>query len=244
MEASRSKKRAGGRGGATSGIAGEIWLRGPRVYRDSTLTTARITVEAISLLDGEGISHLTMRRLAERLGTGPTTLYWHVKNKDDVLDLALDGIFEEVSLPEPSDRWDEDVRALTLQWRDTLLRHPWAAALIGRPLLGPNVLIRTEFLQAALSRAGFEGPVLTSATHTLANFVIGSAATQSTGQLINQEMRSTADAHVRARADLYPTLATTHHLDNQNWDDLFRRGLEFIIAGLTLQQRNTSAITF
>ncbi|MFI6291667.1 TetR/AcrR family transcriptional regulator [Nonomuraea sp. NPDC050790] len=233
MEASSSRPQAGGRGGATGGIAGEIWLRGgPRVYRDSTLTAARITAEAIKLLDTEGVSRLTMRRLAERLEAGPTTLYWHVKTKDDVLDLALDAIFEEVSLPEPSDRWDDDVRALVLQWRATMLRHPWAAALLGRPLLGPNVLMRTEFLQATLIRAGFEGAVLASATHGLANFVIGSAATQSTWQLTAPEMQSSADAHVRAHADLYPALAATHHLGEQDWDDLFRRGLEYMLAGL------------
>lgn len=232
MEASGSRKKAGGRGGASGGTAGEIWLRGPRVYRESTLTAARITAEAIKLLDAEGVSRLTMRRLAERLEAGSTTLYWHVKTKDDVLDLALDAIFEEVILPEPSGRWDDDVRTLVLRWRETMLRHPWAAALIGRPLLGPNVLIRTEFLQATLSRAGFEGSVLAAATHGLANFVIGSAATQSTWQMTSPEIRSSADTHVRGQADLYPTLAATRHLAEQDWDDLFCRGLEYLLAGL------------
>ncbi|MDH2427313.1 TetR/AcrR family transcriptional regulator [Sphaerisporangium sp. TRM90804] len=233
MDANSSPPRAGGRGGRTSGTAGAVWLRGPRTYRDSTLTSDRIIAEAIVLLDGEGAGRLTMRRLAEHLGVGPTTLYWHVKTKDDVIDLAVDAIFDEVSLPEPSSRWDDDVRALVLQWRATMLRHPWAAGLLGRPLLGPNVLERTEFLQATLRRAGFEGPVLAAATHGLANYVIGSAATQSTWQhLATPELQQSADAHVRAHADLYPTLAVTHHLGEHDWDDLFRRGLEFMLAGL------------
>ena len=53
----------------------------------------RIVEEALALLDeGQGIEGLTMRQLAERMGSGVTSLYWHVDNKDDIVDLALDAI--------------------------------------------------------------------------------------------------------------------------------------------------------
>jgi AcrR family transcriptional regulator len=45
---------------------------------------------AVELLDTQGIDGLTMRRLADRLGSGVMSLYWHVDNKEDVFDLALD----------------------------------------------------------------------------------------------------------------------------------------------------------
>ncbi|NUR82456.1 MAG: helix-turn-helix transcriptional regulator, partial [Nonomuraea sp.] len=75
-----------------------VWAR-PRKDPKPRLTLDRIVAEAVALLDEEGVGRLTMRRLADRLGTGSTTLYWHVKTKEDVLDLALDAVFGEVPLP-------------------------------------------------------------------------------------------------------------------------------------------------
>ena len=224
-----SESRAGGRGGRT---AGEVWLREPRSYRaQPPLTRDRIVAEAIALLDGEGAGRLTMRHLAERLGAGPTTLYWHVRTKDDVLDLALDAIFGEVELPTAGD-WVADVTALIGGWYAAMLRHPWAPGLLGRPMLGPNVLTRTEFLQATLARGGFAGVELAAATHGLANYVLGSAVARVAGGPAGGA-ELTADQHVRAHAGEYPTLAATGHLGPQDWADLFRRGLDSLIAGLT-----------
>src|SRR5437868_11770395 len=130
--------------------AGDIWLRQPRGRREAPpLSRERIVAEAIALLDEEGADRLTMRRLAERLGTGSTTLYWHLDTKDDVIDLAVDAIFGETPIPKRhSDDWRADLTALLTGWRATLLRHPWTAALAAnrRPLLGPNFLAWMEFL--------------------------------------------------------------------------------------------------
>ncbi|MDG4790515.1 TetR/AcrR family transcriptional regulator C-terminal domain-containing protein [Micromonospora sp. WMMD1102] len=219
-----------------------VWLRPPRSPGRSgpPLHRDRIVAAAIDLLDRDGVAGLTMRRLAERLGAGSTTLYWHVTNKDDVLDLALDQIFGEVALPEPSataGEWRGDVEALLLGWRAAMLRHPWSAALIGRPLLGPNVLTRTEFLQSTLRRAGLVEPDLSAATHALANYVIGAAVTLSSWQQVaDPESRQAAREHLAARRDRYPTLAETGHLDDRDEDDTFRRGLAYLLDGLPADQ--------
>src|SRR5437868_1043016 len=146
--------------------AGDIWLRQPRGRREAPpLSRERIVAEAIALLDEEGADRLTMRRLAERLGTGSTTLYWHLDTKDDVLDLALDRVFAEAEVPPATDDWRTDVTAMVDRWRAVMLRHRWTATLMGRPMLGPNVLTRTEFLHAALQRAGLTGASLTAAAY-------------------------------------------------------------------------------
>src|SRR5688500_1061000 len=92
------------------GAAKSIWLRVPRETRDrAVLTRDRIVAEAVNLLDAEGASRLTMRRLAERLDTGSTTLYWHVDTKADVLDLALDAVWGEIELPAGGGTWRDNV---------------------------------------------------------------------------------------------------------------------------------------
>lgn len=220
--------RAGGRGGRSSGTAGEVWLRAGKASRD-TLTRDRITAAAVELLDADGAARLTMRLLAARLDVAPPTLYWHVRTKDDVLDLAVDAIFAEVPPPRRTADWTADVRALVSAWRATMLRHPWSPPLLGRPLLGPNVLSRTEFLQSTLAGAGLRGGELAAATHGIANLAIGSALTESTWHASDQHA---AHRHIKDRARTYPTLAGNDHLDAPDWDAMFDRALGCLLAGL------------
>jgi len=197
------------------------------------LTRERIVDAAVVLLDEHGIDGLTMRRLAQRLAVTSTALYWHVKTKDDVLDLAVDQIFGEVQLPDVGDNWRDDVRELTCKWRAVMLRHRWAPSLIGRPMLGPNVLARTEFLQAALVRGGFSGIQLAVVTRMLANYVIGAALTEATWhQSEDAETRAEARRHIAASRTAYPTLIASGHLDDERWsdDELFERGLDAILT--------------
>ncbi|MFI7534319.1 TetR/AcrR family transcriptional regulator C-terminal domain-containing protein [Streptosporangium sp. NPDC049376] len=224
--------------------AGEVWFRPARARREAPpLSRERIVAEAVALLDEEGAERLTMRRLAERLGTGSTTLYWHVKTKDDVLDLALDAIFGDVGLPSGggADRWRADVTALIGGWRAALLRHPWSAALLGRPLMGPNVLDRAEFLHATLVAAGFTEPHLSAAAYGLSNYVIGSALMQATWLARDERAaREAAEEHLRTRRERYPTLAEYGPPIGKDWDTAFTIGLDFLLDGIETR-RNTPA---
>ncbi|MEU8362547.1 TetR/AcrR family transcriptional regulator C-terminal domain-containing protein [Nonomuraea sp. NPDC048882] len=236
-----------------------MWLRpAARAAREAPsppLSRDRIVAEAIALLDEEGADRLTMRRLAERLGTGSTTLYWHVKTKDDVLDLALDAIFAAVEIPgegaaegrsgggdggggggagrRAGRDWHADITALITGWHAVLLAHPWSAALLGRPMLGPNVLARSEFLYATLVAAGVTEPHLTAAAYGLSNYVIGSALMQATWTVREHGAQQAAREHFRASSDRYPVLAAHGPLtEDADWDGSFTIGLTWLLDGI------------
>ena len=61
------------------------------------LTRARIVDAALRIIDRDGLDALSMRRLGDELGAGTTSVYWHVANKDQLLDLVLDHVLGEVS---------------------------------------------------------------------------------------------------------------------------------------------------
>ncbi|WFE67486.1 TetR/AcrR family transcriptional regulator [Micromonospora sp. WMMD714] len=146
--------------------------------------------------------------------------------------VVTDGPTGEPSVAVGAD-WRDDVRTLTAGWRAAMLRHPWAPSLIGRPMLGPHVLARTEFLQSALVRAGFTGVHLAVMTRLVANYVIGAALTEATWRQTNDpRVRAEARRHLEANAAAYPTLTASGHLDDAQWsdDDLFLRGLDAILA--------------
>ena len=113
------------------------------VASDQPLTLERIVAAAIELLDAEGVDRLSMRRLADRLGAGAMSLYWHVDNKDVVFDLALDAVLAyRGPAPAQGVDWRGDVVHMLEDWRASMLRHPWAAALLPRRALGPSMLAR------------------------------------------------------------------------------------------------------
>jgi AcrR family transcriptional regulator len=55
-------------------------------------------IAAIQLLDREGLAALSMRRLAEELGTGAASPYWHVGSKDGLLDIFVDGLARRAAI--------------------------------------------------------------------------------------------------------------------------------------------------
>ncbi|MFG1645953.1 TetR/AcrR family transcriptional regulator [Amycolatopsis sp. NPDC049252] len=214
-----------------------LWLRDepPRPPRRSTpLTLERIITAAIAELDASGAERLTMRKLAERLEVTSTALYWHVATKEDLLDLALDHVVGEVPVPPPGSEPRAGLRTLLVGWRAAMLAHPWSPALLGRPLLGPNVLARTEFIQAKLVEAGLAGLELAAATRTLAGFVLGAAMADATWRRLDDPAAiAKVRAYILDSAERYPTLSTSGFVD-AGWpdDELFVFGLDRVLDQL------------
>lgn len=232
MTVTTEEPRAGE--GAVPEADSVLWLRHAEerpARRATPLTRERIVATAVDELDALGAEQLTMRRLAQRLDVSSTALYWHVSTKEDLLDLAVDHVIGEVPIPEPRLDPRSALRVLLPGWRAAMLAHPWSPSLMGRPLLGPNVLARTEFLHATLTRAGLSGIDLASAARLLADFVIGTAMADATWRKLNDSaVLAKARDHITGLRGLYPTLSASSFLDRA-WsdDDLFDLTLERIL---------------
>ena len=110
------------------------------------LTRDQIIDAAIRILDVEGPDGLSMRHLGTELDAGATSIYWHVKGKDDLLDLVADRLLGEILAGlEPADTWRGWMAAFARSMRRVLLAHPGVAPVVGRRVgLGPNALLALE----------------------------------------------------------------------------------------------------
>lgn len=125
--------------------------------RRTPLTVARVIDAAVSLADAEGIDALTVRRLADVLGVHPTSLYNHVASKEALLGGVIDRLFEEASLPDRVDGWEQWVTSLAEGLRRVAQAHPGAVLALTRvPSTGPRALAQTELALDAFRRAGFD----------------------------------------------------------------------------------------
>lgn len=97
---------------------------------DRRLTREKIITTARELADNAGLAAVTLRALAGELGTGQASLYRHIADRDQLLNLLADDLAAGFPLVST-----EPVTAdvIAAQWRrmhDHLTAHPWAASLI------------------------------------------------------------------------------------------------------------------
>src|ERR1051326_6476910 len=106
---------AGRRGGMAAKAIPSVWAR-ERETSQPVLSRAAIVREAIAMLDANGVEALSMRKLGARLAAkgvgglsmgklgarldaGATSLYRHVASKDELMELAVDEVAAEITVP-------------------------------------------------------------------------------------------------------------------------------------------------
>ncbi|MGW9208783.1 TetR/AcrR family transcriptional regulator [Embleya sp. NPDC055664] len=93
--------------------------------RREPITLERITDAALHVVATEGYDSLTVRRITHVLGTGPSSLYAHIVNKDDIDDLIIGRLCSRIVLPEPDPAtWRAQTHDVCGQLRDQFLMYP------------------------------------------------------------------------------------------------------------------------
>jgi AcrR family transcriptional regulator len=211
--------------------------RPPATSRLEILTAAR------TLIDRDGWERLTIRSLAAELGVGATTLYHHVRNKEDLLIQLLNDWAAQAPRPElPADPRDRIIVA-TLACHDLLAAWPWAAEVVTTD----GFLGRLDESAAWMAEAIVAGAIESGCTQAQAVYVFRSLWFYTVGEIL-----------VRARSaggvDLshFPDRTFFHGADMTRLPhlaaignefieierrDTFRQGLEAFTDGLLAQLR-------
>ena len=105
-----------------------------------TLTREKIVKAAIDLLDSGGLEGLSIRALGSRLGSAATAIYWHVGSKDNLMALAADQAWNEITLPDPAAvGWRDAAMAMAAGLHAMLPATPgWCEAFDSFLLSGPG----------------------------------------------------------------------------------------------------------
>lgn len=201
----------------------------------SSLTRETIVTAALAVLDLEGLDGLTMRRVAQELGTGAASLYWHVAGKEQLIHLVLDRIIGEVKIPEPDpSRWQEQIREFAHDSRIVIRSHRDAAlASLGRVPMGPNLIQVLEWFLTVLRGAGIPDRPASWFPDLFALF----GAAQSVEDQMPNEQGSAPTAMggylASLPADRFPNLqAVLPELIGGDADARFEFGLELLLRGL------------
>ncbi|MFG2330024.1 TetR/AcrR family transcriptional regulator C-terminal domain-containing protein [Streptomyces sp. NPDC048604] len=210
------------------------------------LTREQIIRTAIELLDEEGLEGLNMRALGQRLDSAATAVYWHVKNKDNLVTLAGDEVWNEIRLPDLDVvGWRAAAFSMAADLYGMFYRHPWLVqAFAGHFFFGVGKSRLDDHTLAVYEKAGFTGPEADRAAASVFTYVLGNAlGAAATASLTRRIEKGGGDAEeafaatMKAAAETasrFPRLAarigSTEYAEGP--EESFEFGLNAVLDGL------------
>jgi TetR/AcrR family tetracycline transcriptional repressor len=202
------------------------------------LTSDAIARAALRALNDVGLDGLTMRVLAKELGVQAPTLYWHMKNKQELLDAMADLLAAEAAegleAPRRDESWSQWLVALAVRNRRTLLRYRdgarvAAGAYSSHPAVGRTV----ELILRTLQDAGFEPATAARAFPVLLHYTIGFTIEEQARSGASYERNPYADG-LQVDAERFPlTASVAGELYGEDTDANFEYGLRVILNGMS-----------
>jgi TetR/AcrR family tetracycline transcriptional repressor len=208
------------------------------------ITRERIVAAALELLNDKGMDALTVRALASRLDVGAPALYWHVRNKQELLDemstVVMRRVTDALSAIAPGADWREGIAAYARVLRSEYLRHRDGARIFsGTRFSDPQVVRAKESWLARLTTTGF---TLTEADDTLdliTAFVVGFVIEeQERGQSADTDpARYSLPERDKWLGEGAELVKTAGHLRDDG-DPRFERQLDIVLDGLAARLRS------
>lgn len=173
------------------------------------LDRAHLTKHLMALAQQVGVDKVTMRTLAAEAGTSASSVYYHVKDKNEMLDLLIEAIVDSIEIPSGGDWEQRLVRLYTNAWHVLLAVRGSAALLQQRPhtraAANMDQATRQLLRESGLATDDSDGAHAVLYIHLLGSVEL---------------------AHRR-----YPDGATTKQ--TAGMESIFRYGLRVILAGLS-----------
>lgn len=212
----------------------------------------RIVDEALRLLDEVGIDKLSTRKLAERLGVQQPALYWHFRNKSELLDAINSEMllrYHDDRLPKPGQDWVTFTLANARSIRRTLLRVRDGARLTAGTRPSTAEFADVEQVLQLYVDTGFSAEEAFGIAICVTRYVVGYVLEEQgerERKLIDQEAPQTAPkTDFTAELAPFPLLAQALEsfptVGTVNTEAVFESGLRYLIAGMEARLREKRA---
>lgn len=185
---------------------------------------------ALELLNEVGLDRLTTRRLAERLGVKQPALYWHFKNKRELLDEMAAQMLAWEPAPMTSATWvkafKEDARA----FRQTLLRYRDGARVHAGSRPDAATFPSLDRRVQVMCEAGFSAADAIRAFIVMSHYVVGAVLEE---QTYAEATSAAGEKALSPDPDAYPNLARgVSAAESDGPARLFEFGLDALVAGI------------
>lgn len=152
------------------------------------ITKESIIQASLDILNRDGISNLSMRTLAKELNIKAASLYWHIKDKQDLYDLIAEHLNNEIKLPESLDDPKEAIITFSLEIRRVLLKTRDAVDVFAMSFPStPSRIAGIQLLLTALTKYGVQSKNCLTAANLLNNYVLSFVADELRAKSISPE---------------------------------------------------------
>ncbi|GAB32222.1 putative TetR family transcriptional regulator [Gordonia otitidis NBRC 100426] len=199
------------------------------------MTRADIVQAALDLLDEKGIDAVTVRAVATRLGVKAPALYWHVENKQTLLDEMGTEIQRRVInrlRDQPMQAWPDSVAAYARVLRREYLAHrDGARTFSGTRLTDPDVLRAQEPWLEQIVDSGIALEKAVRAIEFVTAFVVGFVIEEQE-RLQSGEPRYSLAERTAMLGDDVPLVVEAGKILFGDREQRFERNLEAIVDAL------------
>ena len=203
----------------------------PRAKEPRTpLTRERIVSAALAIVDREGLSALSMRRLGAELGVDPMAAYYYVPNKDALLDAIVEAVMAEIDLSIDDRSASTEARLVRAAcvYRDVMLAHANALPiLLSRGPRTRAAMRPVELVVGILRDAGLSPAQAMAGMNAFAAQVRGIVS-----MLADDEGDPPSQAELDAMAAVFPESEFPHLREAVNDPDFCGVDFEFGIRSL------------
>jgi TetR/AcrR family transcriptional regulator, tetracycline repressor protein len=209
--------------------------KGPRIEPEAVVRAG------LEILDEEGLERVTLRQIASRLGVQAPALYWHFKDKSDIIDdmaqaILKDGGFEDLVVPLDKNAWTGWLTDTAHSLRHAMLSHREGARIVAGASFRSKAMMRLKTRSTqVLNEAGFDLLHASLASETVINYVWGYVIEE---QALPPELDSDPNfiklfiSRSKEDPDWKMIEEVNKQRNERTGEELFDWGLQVIIAGL------------
>lgn len=202
---------------------------------EAVLTFENIAETATKIADTEGITKVSMRRLATELDCGVMSLYHYISDKEALIEALVDQVASEVQLPGSGQGWRATAQQISESTLEAQLEHPWVVPIWSSTWPGPHRQRRMECLLEALANSGLSAELADLGFHALINHIQGFALQQVAFEQLASRASETEVRVQEMLADHALPYVHAHmhfHRSGRETPDEFRFTLDLILDGL------------
>jgi AcrR family transcriptional regulator len=208
--------------------------RRPRRAVRPPLDRDQIVAVALRVVDAEGVEALSLRRLAQELGITAMSIYWHVRDKAELLELVGQAVLAEIEVPSARGDWREQLADVHRSMLAGVLRHPNTVdVVIGRARFGAGGLTLFERILSILLHAGLTPEAAFDAYMSLYEFTIGFMEVSSRTPEFREIQRQGLMYMLSLPVERFPSIRTVAPvIGRRSLEEQFEIGLAIEIEGI------------
>jgi len=241
MRKKRARRTAAGKPPGTRGKAAarrrqstDVPERKRRESAGIRLKRERIVKTALEIVDRDGLKALSMRRLGAELGVDPMAVYYHLPNKQALLDAIVEAVMASIdlSVDNPAKSAEERILGAARAYCNALLAHVNALPIL--LVHGPATAAAmrpVELLIGILRDAGLAPPEALAGMNLIAAAVRGAVGMGGTDEPSNEEFDAVWQA---LPATEFPRLAEAMGASSGSFEEFFEFGIRAIAVGLLI----------